>query len=702
LGGALVTAGRGSSTFTFDEPDAGVVLTAVTVSRETGWRVVVAQPRSAARATGLQHLRTILLGIVLASVLTVLLAFRMARRVTNPIVQLSQQLRQFDGEAPRNATIVVPPDVPAEVEALLREFCDMSERVRETTGAQQASEARFRAIFDHAAIGIALHDDEGRILESNAAFQQIVGYSGDELRRMRASQLSSPEEAAITREPVRALKEGKVQRVSVEKHMLHRAGHSVLCALTVSRLHPDALPGGQGGIVGMIEDVTERRTMERELVWRANHDALTGLSNRVHLHERVESVLMRRHAERSVAVLALDLDEFKRVNDSLGHTEGDRLLREVSQRLLSATRGCDTVARLGGDEFAVLLDGVGTPVFADIVAERILHSLKRPIALQGGEVVLSASIGIAYAEPGETVDELLRNADTAMYRAKRAGKAMYDTFTPAMYAEVANMLSMETDLRGAVDANELHAVYQLIVKLDTGEPVGAECLLRWRRHGTQEVSPVSFIPIAEQTGLIIPIGRWVLREACRAGAAWLARAPRSTGDARPFTMTVNLSGRQLHDADLVSDVRAALEDSGFDPRCLVLEITESVVMRNADVGISRLEELRALGVRLAIDDFGTGYSSLSYLQRLPIDVLKIDKSFIDGVDDDARGAALVRTILGLAETMSLRCVAEGIETESQLQALTALGCAYGQGFLFAHPLPADAAGERLVARVTAV
>jgi diguanylate cyclase (GGDEF)-like protein/PAS domain S-box-containing protein len=664
--------------------------------------VVVAQPRSAARATGLQHLRTILLGIVLASVLTVLLAFRMARRVTNPIVQLSQQLRQFDGEAPRNATIVVPPDAPAEVEALLREFCDMSERVRETTGAQQASEARFRAIFDHAAIGIALHDDEGRILESNAAFQQIVGYSGDELRRMRASQLSSPEEAAITREPVRALKEGKVQRVSVEKHMLHRAGHSVLCALTVSRLHPDALPGGQGGIVGMIEDVTERRTMERELVWRANHDALTGLSNRVHLHERVESVLMRRHAERSVAVLALDLDEFKRVNDSLGHTEGDRLLREVSQRLLSATRGCDTVARLGGDEFAVLLDGVGTPVFADIVAERILHSLKRPIALQGGEVVLSASIGIAYAEPGETVDELLRNADTAMYRAKRAGKAMYDTFTPAMYAEVANMLSMETDLRGAVDANELHAVYQLIVKLDTGEPVGAECLLRWRRHGTQEVSPVSFIPIAEQTGLIIPIGRWVLREACRAGAAWLARAPRSTGDARPFTMTVNLSGRQLHDADLVSDVRAALEDSGFDPRCLVLEITESVVMRNADVGISRLEELRALGVRLAIDDFGTGYSSLSYLQRLPIDVLKIDKSFIDGVDDDARGAALVRTILGLAETMSLRCVAEGIETESQLQALTALGCAYGQGFLFAHPLPTDAAGERLVARVTAV
>jgi diguanylate cyclase (GGDEF)-like protein len=442
--------------------------------------------------------------------------------------------------------------------------------------------------------------------------------------------------------------------------------------------------------------------MERELVWRANHDALTGLSNRVHLHERVESVLMRRHAERSVAVLALDLDEFKRVNDSLGHTEGDRLLREVSQRLLSATRGCDTVARLGGDEFAVLLDGVGTPVFADIVAERILQSLKRPITLQGGEVVLSASIGIAYAEPGETVDELLRNADTAMYRAKRAGKAMYDTFTPAMYAEVANMLSMETDLRGAVDANELHAVYQLIVKLDTGEPVGAECLLRWRRHGTQEVSPVSFIPIAEQTGLIIPIGRWVLREACRAGAAWLARAPRSTGDARPFTMTVNLSGRQLHDADLVSDVRAALEDSGFDPRCLVLEITESVVMRNADVGISRLEELRALGVRLAIDDFGTGYSSLSYLQRLPIDVLKIDKSFIDGVDDDARGAALVRTILGLAETMSLRCVAEGIETESQLQALTALGCAYGQGFLFAHPLPADAAGERLVARVTAV
>ena len=699
LGAALQANGGGSGALAYDDPDAdGRMLTAVAVSRETGWRVIVAQPRSAAREAGLRHLRTILIGIALAAVLSIMLALRMARRVTRPIEQLSEQLRHFDGEAPHIDGIVAPADAPAEVEALLNEFAGMSVRVRETSGAQQASEARFRAIFDHAAIGIALHDDLGQILESNAAFQQIVGYSGDELRRMCAAELSPPEEATITRDPVRALQEDAVQRVTVEKHMLHRDGRAVLCALTLTRLQPGALPGEQGVIVGMVEDVTERRVMERELVWRANHDALTGLANRVCLHERVESVLARRHVDRSVAVLMLDLDEFKRINDSLGHPEGDRLLREVSQRLLSATRGCDTVARLGGDEFAILLDGVGTPVFADIIAERIMHMLKRPISLHGGEVVLSASIGIAYAEAGETVDEVIRNADTAMYQAKRAGKATYDTYTPAMHAEVADLLSTESDLRGAEEANELSAVYQIIVDIATGEPVGAECLMRWRRNGTENVPPEMFIPIAEQTGLIIPFGRWILHTACRAGATWQERAGRTTSDTPPFTMTVNLSGRQLHDANLVADVRAALDDSGFDPRCLVLEITESVVMRNADVGISRLEELRALGIRLAIDDFGTGYSSLSYLQRLPIDVLKIDKSFIDTVDDNARGAALVRTILRLAETMSLRCVAEGIETESQLHALREMGCAYGQGFLFARPASSEEVGERLLRR----
>lgn len=692
LGRALKSSSKTNAIEYEDRPGSGVLVAAVARSKTTGWRVVVAQSHAQAQAEGRAYLLTILVGVALAALISVLLALRMSRRVTMPIEELIAALRLFG--TGKQQSPVKPPvsDAPEEVAALVNEFAGMSARVFESTAAKEASESRFRAVFDHAAIGIAVHDLEGFFIETNAAFQKIVGYSQDELRTMRASDLSPKEAAAVTRAPVRALQAGEVDKVLVEKPFVHRDGHIITCELTVSRLDVEVAPGRIGGIVGMLQDVTDRRRMERDMAWRANHDVLTGLANRAQLHERLHEALGVMRVPGSVAVLVLDLDEFKRVNDSYGHAAGDQLLCEVSRRLLSATRGCDVVARLGGDEFAMLLDGVDNPVFADIAAKRILASLTRPIVVDGAELIMSTSIGIAYAGPDDTVDSVVRNADTAMYRAKHGGKGRFDIFTAAMHEEVLNLLSLETDLRQAIESDELRAVYQLIVDLRTGAPVGAECLLRWDRDGHGTVSPQQFIPVAEQTGLIVPIGRWILREACRQGALWQSRITRREGAAPPFSITVNVSGRQLQHASLIDDVRDALADSGFNPRALVLELTESVVMSDAATVIRRLEELRALGVRLAIDDFGTGYSSLSYLQLLPIDILKIDKSFVDRLTHATRDTALVRTILGLADSLSLRCVAEGIENAEQRSVLSSLGCHYGQGYLFARPLDASEAG----------
>ena len=694
--------GRALAQTTGDEPIAyddggsgGVMLAAIARSNTTGWRIVVEQPRSVARGAGRTYLFTILVGIALAALIAIALALRLASRVTRPIDLLSAALRKFDAQAPLSIAEPLSAETPAEIASLVSEFAGMSSRVHEYFNAKQASESRFRAIFDHAAIGIAVHDADGRISDANAAFQNIVGYSLHELQQMRASELSPPEDAEVTRGPVRALQAGQVDVVRLEKRFVHKKGHLITCELTVSRMNTTAEAANAGGIVGMLQDVTAKRRMERDVAWRADHDVLTGLANRARLHERLTGALERMEVPQSVAVLVLDLDEFKRVNDSLGHAAGDRLLCEVARRLLSATRGCDVVARLGGDEFAMVLDGAGSAVYAEVAARRILAALTRPIKLEGAEIVLSTSIGIAYASEDEVADELVRNADTAMYRAKHGGKGRFEVFTRAMHDDVINLLSMESDLRRAEESGELHATYQLIVDLRTGAPVGAECLMRWTRPGHGNVTPQNFIPVAEQTGLIIPLGRWILREACKQGAAWLKAMPPMVGDKPPFTITVNVSGRQLQHPQMVQSVRDALADSGFDARCLVLEITESVVMNNAESAINRLDELKALGVRLAIDDFGTGYSSLSYLQRLPIDILKIDKSFVDGLTDTSRDAALVRTILGLAETLSLRCVAEGIERPEQYEMLRKLGCQFGQGYLLARPLRAAEAGALL-------
>ena len=443
--------------------------------------------------------------------------------------------------------------------------------------------------------------------------------------------------------------------------------------------------------------IAERQRAEAQLAHQAYHDALTGLANRVLFRDRVRHALERagRQAER-VTVLFVDLDGFKRVNDSLGHLAGDRLLVAIAERLLNATRGCDTVARLGGDEFAVLLENVREDADAIRVAERVADSLANPVYVDGAALLVSASTGIARASLAETeggasasADELLRDADVAMYCAKAQGKGRYAIFEPRMHEMALERLALEAELRQALDREEFRLLYQPVVELEGSGIIGVEALVRWQHPTRGTLGPDVFIPVAEETGMIVPLGRWILRQACLQCATWRREHPQAGGPTG-LGVAINVSSHQLLHPSLPGDVAAALDDAGLDPQALLLEITESALVQDTPAVLERLRELKLLGLRLAVDDFGTGYSSLSYLRRLPVDVLKIDKTFIDGLGHGRHDIALTRTIIGLGATLALRCVAEGVEDAEQQAHLKSLGCELGQGYLFARPLEADA------------
>jgi diguanylate cyclase (GGDEF)-like protein len=440
---------------------------------------------------------------------------------------------------------------------------------------------------------------------------------------------------------------------------------------------------GRPAVLVAIQDVTERNALEAELRHQAFHDALTRLANRALFSDRVDHALgrcLRNHA--SVAVLLLDLDGFKTVNDSLGHNAGDALLVGVAGRLAAVLRGGDTAARLGGDEFAILLEDLEHEDDALEVAQRVIDDLASPFCLAGKELFVSASVGIALGDHGESADELLRNADAAMYRAKSQGKGCYRVFEPSMHSAALARLELEADLRRALDEQELVVHYQPIVAAATKEISGFEALVRWQHPTRGLVPPLDFIPLAEENGLIVDIGLFVLRTACAQTAQWRTVHPN-------LTIAVNVSARQLADSQLVDHVVRVLHETGLDPAALTLEITESAVIDDPDKAFERLTVLKARGVRLAVDDFGTGYSSLSSLHNLPVDTLKIDKSFIDGVAHGAEGAGVVNAIIGIAQTLRLGTVAEGVEDRDQVQQLEQLGCQQLQGFCFSKPLPAD-------------
>ncbi|HEY2026112.1 MAG TPA: EAL domain-containing protein, partial [Gemmatimonadaceae bacterium] len=438
------------------------------------------------------------------------------------------------------------------------------------------------------------------------------------------------------------------------------------------------------GRVFSFSDVTHHRIALEQLAYRAHHDPLTGLANRSLFLDRVAQALVaaprRSHL---VAILFLDLDGFKDVNDSVGHAEGDRLLVQVAERLATCVRPGDVTARLGGDEFAVLLENTHDVHEIIAVAERIGRELGAPFLLDGTVVHTTASVGIATSAHASTPDALLRNADVAMYDAKARHRGHHAVFEPAMHAAALIRLQLDGDLRRAIEQEQFCVYYQPIVRLATGTVVGAEALVRWRHPERGIVSPLSFVPFAEETGLIVPLGRWVLREACLQAQRW------STQSTDTLSVTVNLSARQLRDAAIVDTVRAVLEESALPPGQLVLEITESVLIQHAQTTLETLCALKALGVMLAIDDFGTGYSSLSYLHRFPIDVLKIDKAFVDPIGDESQRPALARAIASFAQSLQLKTVAEGVERANQAEALRALGCELGQGYFYCRPLPAE-------------
>jgi len=550
----------------------------------------------------------------------------------------------------------------------------------------------FRVAFDYAAIGMALVSPTGRWLRVNRSLCDILGYTKEELLATEFQAAVHPEDVAASVANINQLLKGKIPTFQTEKRYVHKDGHVVRVLWSVSQAQVEGSTSVP--LIFQIQDITDRKQAEEQLLHDAFHDGLTGLPNRALLIDHLKLTIARskRNAALNYAVLFLDLDRFKLVNDSLGHLIGDQLLIGIARRLELCLRAGDTVARVGGDEFTILLEDLEDEDEANIIAERIQQELSVPFYLSGRDVFTTVSIGIAPSSRGyDKPEDILRDADTAMYRAKALGKARHEVFDEEMHALALNLLQMESDLRRAQERNEFIIEYQPIVSLNDFRVCGFEALLRWQHPERGLISPQDFIPVAEEGGQILPIGQWVLQQACAEMRRWQESFPADP----PLFVTVNLSAKQFAQADLIDQVKCSLDQSGLDPNCLKLEITESVVMDNIETATAMLFQLRALGVRLSIDDFGTGYSSLSYLHRFPIDTLKIDRSFVTRIVNDKENIEIVRTILMLAENLGMDVVAEGVETQEQMALLRQLFCHSGQGYFFSKPLSVDEAGKMI-------
>jgi diguanylate cyclase (GGDEF)-like protein/PAS domain S-box-containing protein len=546
------------------------------------------------------------------------------------------------------------------------------------------ADARMQALIDSSLDLVMIVDAGGGVRYHSPGISQMLGFKTEVQVGIPVTHLLHPDDVSLMEESFRRIRtDGSV--TPVECRWRHADGSVRWLETVFSNLLGDPKVNG---VVLNSRDITERQKLSEGLRKRAFHDALTGLANRARFEERLEQA----SGDADTAVLFIDLDNFKTVNDSLGHGAGDQFLSEVARRLSTCVRMGDVVARMGGDEFAVLISGVDAQIRAPRIAERILRELAAPIELERRAITPSASIGIACGDSAQNAQEILRDADLALYEAKRSGKGRAQLYRPMMHAAALEQLELETDMRMAIERNEFELYYQPLFSLSDGDLVGYEALMRWHHPTRGLLGPGTFIELAEETGLIVPLTRWALSVACDQAAIWRRRAP------EPLEVSVNLSLVNLKDYEILTDVAAALEASEIAPEELVLEITESTVMREHDMGREILHELKKLGVRLALDDFGTGYSSLSRLSELPFDSLKIPRPFIERITHDDQDFALTQGIVDLGHHLDLTIVAEGIETPRQLASVRAIGCELAQGFLFAKPLPAastDPAQDRL-------
>ena len=558
-------------------------------------------------------------------------------------------------------------------------FRDVTERQRAETAIRR-SEERFRSLVQNASDLITVVDTDTAIRYQSPSIARLLGHDADALCGTQMTDLLHPDDVARMLGFIAEAMAKPHQSATVEARLQHRDGSwRDLEIVGADRRHDPAI----GGFVLNARDVSDRKTLEKQLRHQAFHDPLTGLANRARFTDRLEHGLQRASRDgKALAVLFMDLDNFKSVNDGLGHSAGDRLLVEIAERLRRCLRPGDTAARFGGDEFAVLLEDLVSMDEATIVAERIFAALKPPFETDGKELFVRASAGIALGHGGgEDADELLRNADVAMYVAKSHGKGRFEVYQQTMHVSMIERLELLGDLQRAVDHEEFVVHYQPVVAMESGRIVGVEALVRWQHPERGLLSPAQFIPLAEESGVILSLGRWVLNESCLRMREWQDTFP----DVPPLTISVNVSVRQLQEPAFVDEVAAALAQSGLEPNSLILEITESVMMQEVTSTVQVLQSLKDLGVRLAIDDFGTGYSSLSYLRQFPFDILKIDKSFVDA-GERVNDKELTRAIIELGRTLQMEIVAEGIEAVEQLARLRALACELGQGYYFARPL----------------
>ena len=551
------------------------------------------------------------------------------------------------------------------------------------------SEERYSSTVELAAIGIGHIDEGGRFIHVNRQLCEMLGYSRDELLALTVRQVSHPDDTSVTDKARSRLRAGEIESFKTEKRYLRKDGTTVWVRITAA-VKRDA-NGAPLYDISIVEDISDRKRAEERVQYLATHDEMTDLPNRAMflqlLTRAIESASRR---SRKAAVLFIDLDRFKIVNDCLGHAAGDALLKEIASRFKRSLRASDVVARLGGDEFMVLVDDIEDARSAATTARKVLSAALKPVELMGQECRVTASIGVAvFPEDGDDAVSLMKNADLAMYLAKEEGKNNFQLYSRDISTSSIEKLKIETHLRRALERNEFTLQYQAKVNMATREITGVEALLRWWNRDLGAVSPAQFIPIAEDIGLIVPIGKWVLKTACAQNVAW-----RKQG-LPPVCMCVNVSPRQFRDANIVRDIRSALAESGMPGELLELEITEGVIMQNVNQAIGTLNAIKEMGIRLAIDDFGTGYSSLAQLKRFPIDTLKVDRSFIREITADTEDRAITEAIIAMGRTLGVCVVAEGVETGEQEAFLRSLACDEMQGFYFSKPAHPDVLAELL-------